>query len=149
MVQESAADTQESLAKLWRSSKISQPFQRGYEMSEIEAAGKTIRIDDEGYLENSADWNPEVAQKLAGREGKAPLTEEQMDIIKFMRNYYGKFHAFPILNQICKNVHQPRECVNEEFINPEKAWKIAGLPKLSGVHFVTMDGKNYIMEECC
>ena len=30
-----------------------------------------------------------------------------------------------------------------------KAWKIAGLPKLDGIHFVSFDGKNYRLEECC
>jgi tRNA 2-thiouridine synthesizing protein E len=118
-------------------------------MSVIELAGKEINLDDEGYLTNSEDWSPDVAQELARREDMEPLSDEQLSIIRFMRDYYAKFNAFPILNHVCKNVHQPRECVNEEFINPEKAWKLAGLPKLSGVHFVTMDGKNYIMEECC
>lgn len=118
-------------------------------MSVIESEGKKINLDDEGYLTNSEDWSPDVARKLAEREGLAPLSDEQISIIQFMRDYYGKFNAFPILNQVCKNVHQPRECVNEEFINPEKAWKLAGLPKLSGINFVSVDGKNYIMEECC
>jgi tRNA 2-thiouridine synthesizing protein E len=118
-------------------------------MSVIECAGKTINLDDEGFLSDSGDWNPEVAQALAAREGLESLTDEQLMIIKFMREYYEKFKAFPILNYLCKNIHQPRECVNEQFINPDKAWKIAGLPKLSGVHFVSMDGKHFIMEECC
>jgi tRNA 2-thiouridine synthesizing protein E len=39
--------------------------------------------------------------------------------------------------------------VNEEFINPMKAWKIAGLPKLDLVEFVAVDGKHYMMQECC
>jgi hypothetical protein len=29
---------------------------------------------------------------------------------------------------VCKNVHQPSNCVAEQFIDPVKAWKIAGLP---------------------
>ncbi|MEN8135553.1 MAG: TusE/DsrC/DsvC family sulfur relay protein [Thermodesulfobacteriota bacterium] len=118
-------------------------------MSVIECAGKTINLDDEGFLTDSGDWNPEVAQALASREGLESLTDEQLMIINFMREYYQKFKAFPILNYLCKNIHQSRGCVNEQFINPDKAWKIAGLPKLSGVHFVSMDGKHFIMEECC
>lgn len=118
-------------------------------MAEIEHAGKTITLDDEGYLADSKEWNPEIAQILADREGMPPLTEEQLMILEFMRKYYDKFHAFPILNYLCKQTDQPRGCVNEQFINPDKAWKIAGLPKLSGVHFVSMDGEHFIMEECC
>ena len=64
-----------------------------------------------------------------------------MEIVKFMHSYYKKYHAFPILSYVCKNIHQPKDCVNEKFINPEKAWKIAGLPKLSGVN-PNVNGKN-------
>ncbi len=118
-------------------------------MSIIESGGKTIELNDDGFLSNIEDWNENVAQVLATREGVEKLSSEQLEIITFMRIYYLKFKVFPILNQLCKIVHQSRECVNEQFINPEKAWKIAGLPKLSGIHFITMDGENYKMEECC
>jgi len=118
-------------------------------MSAIECDGKTIEIDDDGFLSNLEEWNESVAQVLASREGVDTLSMEQMKIISFMREYYLKFKVFPILNQLCKIVHQPGKCVNEQFINPEKAWKVAGLPKLSGIHFISMDGTNYKMEECC
>ena len=113
--------------------------------------GTLIRTDTDGFLVNSAEWDEETAKILAKREGLDELTDERMEIIKFLRSYYQKFAAFPILNYVCKNIHQPRNCVNEQFINPMKAWRIAGLPKPDGIHFVTVDSehKNYIMEECC
>lgn len=109
----------------------------------------SIETDPEGYLVNIDDWSENVAQFLAGKEGLEELNEEMLEVIRFLRSYYKKFHAFPILNYVCKNIHQPRECVSEEFMNPEIAWKIAGLPKLDGIHFVSVDGKNYLLEECC
>jgi tRNA 2-thiouridine synthesizing protein E len=118
-------------------------------MAWIESAGKTIKIDDDGFLIEFSDWSEDVAKKLAAREGIATLTDEQIETIKFLRKYFEKFKSFPILNYVCKNIHQPRECINEQFINPELAWKIAGLPKLAGIHFVAVDGKHYLMEECC
>lgn len=118
-------------------------------MNEIEYAGKKVEIDDDGFLMDSEDWDEGIAQALAEREGVGNLSDDKIEIIKFMRAYYKKFNAFPILNYVCKNIHQPRECVSEEFINPEKAWKIAGLPKQSGIHFVAVDGKHYLLEECC
>lgn len=118
-------------------------------MTTIRSGTREIAIDDEGYLTNQHDWDEGVARGLAKREGLDVLTDGQVEIIKFMREYYGKFNAFPILNYVCKNLKQPRKCVNEQFINPDKAWKIAGLPKLDGVHFVSLDGKNFTMEECC
>ncbi|MDD3618118.1 MAG: TusE/DsrC/DsvC family sulfur relay protein [Desulfobulbaceae bacterium] len=116
-------------------------------MQEITVAGKNIGIDEEGYLVNQDDWNLDVARELAKRAEIGELDDEQIAIIEFMRNYYHKFNAFPILNYVCRHVGQPKKCVNREFIDPMKAWKIAGLPKLEGVHFVTVDGKNYIMED--
>jgi len=119
-------------------------------MPTIACGGKTITIDDKGFLSNQGDWDEAVAQAMAQQEGLTELTDEQMAIIKFLREYYKAFASFPILNYVCKNIHQPRECLNEQFVNPEKAWKIAGLPPLDGVHFVSVDGgKHYLLEECC
>jgi len=118
-------------------------------MTTIRSGTGEVAIDGEGYLAKQEDWDEVVARGIAKREGLEVLTDEQVEIIRFMRGYYRKFNAFPILNYVCKNLKQPRKCVNEQFINPDKAWKIAGLPKLDGVHFVSLDGKNFIMEECC
>lgn len=118
-------------------------------MAKIAYTGGSVEIDGQGFLANLDDWNEHVAQALAAREGIQQLSEDMLEIIRFMRTYYKKFNAFPILNYVCKNIHRPRECVSEEFMNPEKAWKIAGLPKLEGIHFVNVDGKHYLLEECC
>ncbi|MEN8142241.1 MAG: TusE/DsrC/DsvC family sulfur relay protein [Thermodesulfobacteriota bacterium] len=112
-------------------------------------AEKEIKVDKDGFLIDTEEWDEDIARSLAKGEGVEELTEEMMEILKFMRTYYKKFNAFPILNYVCKNIHQPRECISEEFINPEKAWKIAGLPKLDNIHFVSVDGKHYLLEECC
>ncbi|MEE4242917.1 MAG: TusE/DsrC/DsvC family sulfur relay protein [Desulfopila sp.] len=118
-------------------------------MKEIAVSGKTIRLDDAGFLIDQKDWSHEVARQIARREGIDSLDDEQMEIIEFLRNYYHKYKAFPILNYVCKHVEQPRQCLNNEFVNPMNAWKIAGLPQLDGIHFVSVDGQNFKMEECC
>ncbi|MDX9834093.1 MAG: TusE/DsrC/DsvC family sulfur relay protein [Desulfobulbus sp.] len=115
-------------------------------MAILEYKGKKISVDEDGFLVNQDEWNEEVALALAHQEGFEVLSPEQLDIIRFMRTYYIKYEVFPILNNVCRITNQPKKCVNEQFINPEKAWKIAGLPKQDGIHFVTMDGTNYIME---
>ncbi len=98
-------------------------------MPVIEYPGVRIDVDDEGYLVNFDDWNEKVACGLAEKEGIEELSKDRMDVIKFMREYYKQYKSFPILVSVCKNVHQSKECVNKEFIDPLKAWKIAGLPK--------------------
>ena len=87
-----------------------------------------FNVDEEGYLVDVNSWDEDVAKAIASNEGIDTLTDEMMDVIRFMRSYYQNYQSFPILNTVCKNVHQPKECVNEEFIDPLKAWKIAGLP---------------------
>ena len=97
-------------------------------MPTLKQADRTINLDDDGFLVNIEDWNETVANVLAEGEGIGKLTKDQLDVLKFMREYYKKYNFFPILRYVCKNVHQPRNCVNEEFLNPVQAWKIAGLP---------------------
>ncbi|WP_136809098.1 TusE/DsrC/DsvC family sulfur relay protein [Desulfosediminicola flagellatus] len=115
-------------------------------MAELEYAGKKVSIDNNGFLVHLDDWNEDVAQVLAKREGMSDLDDHQMEIVKFMRDYYKKFNAFPILSYVCKNVHQPRNCVAEAFIDPMKAWKIAGLPEASHIRFETVDEKHFVLE---
>lgn len=98
-------------------------------MPVIKYQGVTANVDDKGYLANVDDWNEDIARALASSEGIEELTPDMMDVIRFMRGYYKSYQAFPILHTVCKNVHQPDDCVNEEFIDPVVAWKIAGLPE--------------------
>ena len=98
----------------------------------IEYEGMKIDVDDDGYLIKLEAWNEKVACGLADQEGvskECPLTKERMDILHFMREYYKKHNSFPILRAVCKNIHQPKDCTYEQFPDPIKAWKIAGLPK--------------------
>lgn len=98
-------------------------------VSEIKAVEKTVALDEEGYLKNFDDWNEKVAQMIALREGLGILTQDQMEIVKFIRQYYKQYSFFPVLNFVCKNLNQPKNCVAEKLIDPLLAWKIAGLPK--------------------
>jgi len=101
-------------------------------MPVIKVGGSKIELDDEGYLVNFNDWSEKVACAIADKEGVSttcPLTKERMELLKFMREYYKKFNAFPLPTAVCRNLDQPSKCVVERFLEPIKAWKIAGLPK--------------------
>lgn len=100
-------------------------------MKILEYGGKSIKLDDDGYLADFNDWDEKTACGLAEYEGIDELTNERIEVIKFMREYFTKFKSFPVLGSVCRNVHQPKDCVNEDFVDPLKAWKIAGLPKPS------------------
>ncbi|MCG8566110.1 MAG: TusE/DsrC/DsvC family sulfur relay protein [Desulfobacterales bacterium] len=92
----------------------------------------SLNLDSQGYLRNLGDWDEEVACTLAEMEGvsdQCPLEGERMEILKYMRAYYRKFEAFPIVRAVCKNLGQDRHCQYEQFPDPITAWKIAGLPR--------------------
>jgi len=49
----------------------------------------TVRIDDEGYLVEPADWNEAVAQALAGRENLT-LSDLHWQVLRFMRAFHDE-----------------------------------------------------------
>jgi tRNA 2-thiouridine synthesizing protein E len=103
-------------------------------MPTIEYEGKKIQVDEEGYLENLEEWDETVACALADREGvskECPLRKEQIEILKFIREYYRKFSSVPVVRAVCTNVHQPRNCEYIQFPDPRITYKIAGIPKLT------------------
>jgi tRNA 2-thiouridine synthesizing protein E len=103
-------------------------------MPMLEYNGKKIQVNEEGYLENPEEWDETVACALAEREGaskECPLREEQMEILKFIREYYKKFSSVPVVRAVCTNVHQPKDCEYIQFPDPIATCKIAGIPKLN------------------
>ena len=97
-------------------------------MPVLEYEQKKIEVDEDGCLSHFDDWDERVAQALAARQGIEELSLDRMNMLKFIRWYYQTYDFFPIVNQICKRVREPKDCVQEKFINPLIAWKIAGLP---------------------
>ena len=113
-------------------------------MAQIDMGDRKIDIDAEGFLTAPEVWNEEIAEALAKHEGIDEMNKSKMEIVKFLRQYYEKFSSFPILGYVCKKVHaDSRNCIADEFVDPMKAWKIAGLPKPPQVFFTSFDGKHY------
>lgn len=112
-------------------------------MAQLHVGGAGIDIDPEGFLQDPQQWNEEVARALARHEGIQALNGEKIAILKFLREYFEKNHNFPILRYVCKKVGASANCITEEFTDPMKAWKIAGLPKPPSVFFTSFDGKHY------
>ena len=95
---------------------------------ESKEGAKRVAVVEDGYLVNIDAWDESVARALAERMGFGELTDDKIEILKFIREYYKKYHFFPILRAICKNVNKPRDCMLDEFDVPLVAWKLAGLP---------------------
>lgn len=101
-------------------------------MTTINYDNTTITLDTDGYLEDFEVWTEKTACAMADQEGisnECPLSQERMEILKYIRDYYKKFEAFPIVRAVCKNVGQSKDCQYQQFPDPIMAWKIAGLPK--------------------
>lgn len=113
-------------------------------MATIKSGNTKILVDDEGFLEENSIWNEEVAKIIAKHEGIKHLNSDKLKIINFLRYYYDKHHNFPILGNVCRKTGAySRDCVAREFVDPMKAWKIAGLPKPANIFFTSFDKKKF------
>jgi len=114
-------------------------------MTTITSGNTNIVVDEEGFLEEGSFWNEEVARVLAEHEGISDLTSDKLKIINSMREHYAKHQNFPILRNVCRKAGDiSRDCVAREFVDPMKAWKIAGLPKPPNIFFTSFDDKKFI-----
>lgn len=99
-------------------------------MPVLKIEGGSVDLDRNGFLKNINAWNEAVAAGIASKEGIKKLTDDHLTVVKFLREYYIRFNAFPLLNMVCTNLHKPKGCASVPFkMDPLKAWKIAGLPE--------------------
>lgn len=108
-------------------------------MSVLNVDGRHIELDDDGYLRDLAEWNEEVAQALAEREGLT-LETAHWEVIHLLRDFYREFQLSPATRPLIKYVALKlgAEKGNSLQLNrlfngtPAKlAAKLAGLPKPS------------------
>ncbi len=109
-------------------------------MGTIEAAGKTVEVDEEGYLTNINDWDRDIAGELAKSEN-IEMTENHWEVIDFLREYYNEYQIAPAVRVLTKAIGKKlgKEKGNSKYLyelfpyGPAKqACKIAGLPKPTG-----------------
>jgi tRNA 2-thiouridine synthesizing protein E len=62
--------------------------------------GKTVQVNDEGFMTNFTEWEREMAVELAKEEGIAELTEAHWKVIDFSRAEGAKSGKAPTLRQI-------------------------------------------------
>ena len=63
-------------------------------------AGKTVQVNDEGFMTNPAEWDREIAVEIAKEEGIDPLTDAHWKVIDFCRAEGTKTGKAPTLRQI-------------------------------------------------
>jgi len=109
-------------------------------MASIEVAGKTIEVDEEGYLENRDDWNKEIAVMMAQIDD-CELGDNHWEVINFLREYYDEYQIAPAVRVLTKAIGKKLgpDKGNSKYLyelfpyGPAKqACKYAGLPKPTG-----------------
>jgi tRNA 2-thiouridine synthesizing protein E len=96
-----------------------------------------LKTTEQGFLINQADWNEDIAERLAALNN-IKLSDEHWEIILFIRRYYQQFKHLPnarvFTKAIAKEFGEAKG--NSRYLHklfpdgPLKyACKLAGLPK--------------------
>jgi tRNA 2-thiouridine synthesizing protein E len=69
----------------------------------IKINDKIIELDNDGFLTDSEQWEPAVAEAMADIDGYQ-LTEQHWQVITFLRDYYKKYQIAPNLLIMSKSL---------------------------------------------
>jgi dissimilatory sulfite reductase related protein len=96
-------------------------------------AGKTVEVDNEGFLLHHTDWSEEMAAELAKEEG-IQLTEAHWKVIRFIRKDFQETGQVPTIRRMKNAGGIPTNELYELFPQgpAKKAAKIAGFGKPQG-----------------
>jgi tRNA 2-thiouridine synthesizing protein E len=96
--------------------------------------GRAVEVTEEGFLTDSAQWTPEVAEAIAAEAGLPPLSERHWRVITFCREDAARQGAPPGLRRISRLLGvTTRELYALFPRGPGKlAARVAGLPKPDG-----------------
>ena len=106
----------------------------------IEVNGKSLETDEEGYLADLNQWEPDVATVMAKLDD-CELTESHWEVINFLREYYEEYQIAPAVRVLTKAIGKKlgKDKGNSKYLyelfpyGPAKqACKYAGLPKPTG-----------------
>ncbi len=96
-------------------------------------AGRTIDINEEGFLTNPAQWDEALGAELAKLIG-VEMTERHWEAIRFLRTDFAEKGETPTLRRVSTAGNIPTKELFELF--PTKPAKkmayVAGLPKPKG-----------------
>jgi dissimilatory sulfite reductase related protein len=98
-------------------------------------AGKTVQVNDEGFMTNPAEWTKDIAVELAKEEGIPELTPAHWKVIDFCRQTaVATGGSAPTLRTITANAGVTTKDLFALFPKgpAKKVAKIAGLGKPEG-----------------
>jgi len=97
-------------------------------------AGKTVQVNDEGFMTNPSEWTKEIAVDLAKEEGISELTPAHWKVIEFCRQDGAVNGKAPTLRRITTAAGVPTKEMFALFPKgpAKKVAKLAGLGKPEG-----------------
>ena len=97
-------------------------------------ANSPVDLDAEGFLTDPAQWNEQIAEEIARRNGIAELTDRHWQVVRFMRDRYLTTGTAPSIRSLGKESGVPVKELYQLFPKgPAKlAAKVAGIPKPRG-----------------
>jgi tRNA 2-thiouridine synthesizing protein E len=103
-------------------------------MSTKDIAGKTVQVNDEGFMTDPSEWDKDIAVTIASEEGIAELTEEHWTVINYCREVGVESGSAPTLRNITKGASVPTKQLFGLFPKgpAKKVAKISGLGKPEG-----------------
>jgi TusE/DsrC/DsvC family sulfur relay protein len=85
-------------------------------------------FDEDGYLAESENWTPRLAEDLARQAGISELTHGHWQVIYHVRKRYFSLGSLPVMRLICKAVGLDPSNAHRLFSSCKSLWRIAGLP---------------------
>jgi len=103
-------------------------------MGQLKVNELVLELDEDGFIQQPEKWDNAVALALAETEGVSALTPQHWKLVNYLRDYYLKFGAAPMIRKVCKDCDMKLNEIYALFPSgPAKgACKVAGLPKPTG-----------------
>jgi len=109
-------------------------------VASIDVNGKSVEVDEEGYLVDLNEWSEDAAKILSAQD-ELELTNNHWEVINFLREYYEEYQIAPAVRVLTKAIGKKLgpEKGNSKYLyelfpyGPAKqACRFAGLPKPTG-----------------
>jgi TusE/DsrC/DsvC family sulfur relay protein len=103
-------------------------------MAKMELAGVMLEVDEHGYMQETDEWNEDIARAYALKEGITELTPDHWKALNYLRSYYLANGICPMIRRLTKETGFTLKQLYDLF--PEgpanSACKWAGMPKATG-----------------
>jgi len=100
----------------------------------VQVDGKSVELDENGFMTSPELWDEKVARSIAQDEGIDELTEPHWRVVRFIRSYWSEHDLAPPVRLLCKESGvSVREIYKLFTSGPARgACRVAGLPKPDG-----------------